>query len=141
MDETKQQFVLAWLAKAENDLITARLLIEQEKRLLDVAVYHCQQTAEKALKSWLTLHDIIFPKTHDLETLLHHCISSHPEFAAYRNHAMLLTPLATEFRYPGDAREPSPQRSEQALTLAEELYAHCEKLIKNQLAQDKSTST
>lgn len=67
MMDRKQQLVGAWLAKAHSDLDTARLLIRDEKRLLDVAMYHCQQTAEKAIKAWLTAHDLIFPKTHALE--------------------------------------------------------------------------
>jgi HEPN domain-containing protein len=48
-----------WLAKARNDLEAARLLIHDEKRLLDIAAYHCQQAAEKALKAWLIAKEII----------------------------------------------------------------------------------
>lgn len=130
MNEAKQRFVLAWLAKAKSDLLTARLLIAEENRLLDVGVYHCQQAAEKALKAWLTLQDIVFPKTHDLEALLYLCTSSLPEFSAFSEHARLLTPFAAEFRYPGDVSEPESERAKQAFVLASELYAFCEKLIK-----------
>jgi hypothetical protein len=34
------------------------------------ACYCCKQAAEKAIKAWLTCHDITFPKTHDLEAQL-----------------------------------------------------------------------
>ncbi len=83
MVETKRRLVAAWLAKADDDLRVARLLIAEENRLLVAGVYHCQQSAEKALKAWLTCHDCIFPKTHDLETLLHLCRAKEPGFSAY----------------------------------------------------------
>lgn len=70
MVEAKRRLILAWIAKAEDDLAVARLLISEEKRLLSAGVYHCQQGAEKMLKAWLTLHDIVFPRTHDLELLV-----------------------------------------------------------------------
>lgn len=134
MNEAKRRLVLAWCAKAENDLLTARLLIEQEQRLLDAGVYHCQQSGEKILKAWLTLDDIVFPKTHDLETLVHLCRNRYPEFSTYAEHARLLTPLATEFRYPGDFNEPSLERARQALHLATELHGHCREYIEKRLA-------
>ncbi|MGH8604009.1 MAG: HEPN domain-containing protein [Gammaproteobacteria bacterium] len=37
---------------------------------LDVAIYHCQQAAEKALKALLVFHDQRFQKTHDLRVLV-----------------------------------------------------------------------
>jgi hypothetical protein len=44
----------AWLAKAESDLATARLLIIGEEPYFDTGCYHCQQAADKAIKAWLT---------------------------------------------------------------------------------------
>ena len=70
MDEAHRRLVAGWLAKAEDDLRVARLLIAEENRLYGAGAYHCQQAAEKALKAWLAARNIVFPKTHDLETLL-----------------------------------------------------------------------
>ena len=42
-----------WLAKAENDLASAKVLGSAPSPLLDTAIYHCQQAGEKALKSVL----------------------------------------------------------------------------------------
>ena len=50
MPDSRSPLVSGWIAKAEEDLQVARLLIAQERRHLSVAVYHCQQSAEKALK-------------------------------------------------------------------------------------------
>jgi HEPN domain-containing protein len=62
MDEAKRHEIRQWLIKAEHDLRSARRLLGDTPPLLDTAAYHCQQTAEKALKALLTLHDIPLPK-------------------------------------------------------------------------------
>ncbi|MFM7182289.1 MAG: HEPN domain-containing protein [Verrucomicrobiales bacterium] len=110
-----------WLAKAQSDLATARLLIKGEERYLDTGSYHCQQAAEKAIKAWLTAAEVTFVKTHSLEILLRLCLPSNPGFLQFLPHVVELTPLATEFRYPGDIFEPSPAEADHALMLAEEL--------------------
>lgn len=45
----------AWLAKAFNDLRASEVLIAASPPLLDEAVFHCQQAAEKALKGGFCL--------------------------------------------------------------------------------------
>jgi HEPN domain-containing protein len=110
-----------WLAKAQSDLATARLLIKGAERYLDTGSYHCQQAAEKSIKAWLTSAEIPFAKTHSLEVLLRLCLPSNPGFHAFLTHAIELTPLATEFRYPGDVFEPSDEEAGHALMLADEL--------------------
>ena len=120
MSDGRAQLVAAWWAKAEEDLAVATLLIRTEKRLLSAGVYHCQQAAEKALKAWLTAQDRVFPKTHDLEVLLHLAAGDEsvvPE--GVRVAARELTPLATVFRYPGDLAIPTWVEAESALNSAE----------------------
>ncbi len=92
-------------------------------RLLDIAVYHCQQAAEKALKAWLTSQDVIFPKTRELEKLLGLCLPAAPDFAKLQPACEELTPFAHEFRYPGDISEPDSEQARRALALAEEIFA------------------
>jgi HEPN domain-containing protein len=98
-------------------------LIRQERRLHAAAVYHCQQSAEKMFKAWLTQQAIVFPKTHDLEVLLHLCRKNGARFADLDEAARELTPLATLFRYPGDADVPALEESNRALALAEVVFA------------------
>jgi HEPN domain-containing protein len=112
-----------WLAKAQSDLATARLLIKGSERYLDTGSYHCQQAAEKAIKAWLTAAEVVFVKTHSLEILVNLCLPSAPGLQRFLPHAVELTPFATEFRYPGDAFEPSAEEAANALTLAEDLTA------------------
>ena len=54
MDEATIHEVRQWLHKADHDLRSAVLLMSgDEEPLLDTAVYHCQQAAEKVLKAYL----------------------------------------------------------------------------------------
>jgi hypothetical protein len=48
MDDAKTELIQQWLLKAAHDFITARLLTLRDPVVLDIAAYHCQQTAEKA---------------------------------------------------------------------------------------------
>lgn len=132
MKSRREQLALAWIEKASRDLENARLLIEQEKRLLDVAVFHCQQAAEKALKAWLTGQEVIFPKTHDLELLLRLCATGEQRFSGFSEQARWLTPLASAFRYPGDSTEPEPAQASQALHFASNIFTFCEARIRSQ---------
>lgn len=119
----------AWMAKARSDMATARLLIHGEEKHLDTGSYHCQQAAEKALKAWLTAQEVVFPKTHSLEEILALCTPSNPAFAEFQRQCEELTPLAQEFRYPGDVAEPNSKQAGRALALAEEISAFCEKQL------------
>jgi len=118
----------AWLAKSHSDLATAELLICGDERYLDTGCYHCQQAAEKALKAWLTANEAIFTKTHSLEVLIALAAATEPGFQCFLTHAIELTPLATEFRYPGDVFQPSPPEAERVLKLAKEL---CDWILTN----------
>jgi len=66
MDE-KIHEVHQWIVKAKSDLASAEVLFEKE--LYDTAVYHCQQSAEKALKAYLAWRDQSVVKAHDLTLL------------------------------------------------------------------------
>ena len=48
----------AWLSKARNDLRAARVLLAADPPLPGDAAFHCQQSVEKSLKAFLTLHVI-----------------------------------------------------------------------------------
>lgn len=65
--------VLAWVAKAENDLRMVRLALAAKPPVTDGACFHAQQCAEKYLKAILVARDQSFPKTHDLVELSQLC--------------------------------------------------------------------
>jgi HEPN domain-containing protein len=125
MDEATQELVREWLRRAERDLRSARALAAQADPLLDTAIYHCQQAAEKSLKGWLQAHDIPFAKTHDLVELVKLASDKDRSFDALERAAEILTPYATAFRYPGGTFEPLPTNEEfdEALRQAERVCA------------------
>jgi len=53
MDDTRKELLRSWLTKAASDLRSARVLGSADDAPLDTAIYHCQQTAEKAMKAFL----------------------------------------------------------------------------------------
>jgi len=95
------------------------LLFSSQSALLDVAVYHCQQLVEKALKGYLTYQDVVFPKNHNLSNLLGYCASFNANFNDFLEIGETLTPYATDFRYPGKVMEPESEEVEQAILMAE----------------------
>jgi len=57
------------LEKASNDLVAARATIATGQAL-DTVCFHAQQAVEKSLKAMLALHDIEYPRRHDLDELI-----------------------------------------------------------------------
>jgi HEPN domain-containing protein len=112
--------VHAWLVKASHDLRAARHLSKIEPPLLDVAVYHCQQAMEKAIKAYLTLVGSPFAKTHALVVLVEQASEHDREFELLLDHAENLSPFAWRFRYPGEVLEPDAAEAHKAVELARE---------------------
>ncbi len=112
-----------WLIKADHDLRAAEAMVDLvEPPLSDVAVYHCQQAAEKSFKAFLFWNDVPFRKTHEIEEVGRLCEKLDPSLGNVVEHAIDLTPFAWRFRYPGDVMEPSPTDTQDALSLARDVY-------------------
>ncbi len=92
--------VQQWLLKSKSDLESAKVLFERE--LYDTAVYHCQQSAEKALKVYLAWREQPVIKVHDLTLLVKECLLLDRRFSSLVEISETLTPYAVAFRYPGD---------------------------------------
>ena len=71
-----------WLAKADADL-RARDGLLAAAALSEIAAFHAQQAAEKALKAFLVWNQVEFPRTHDIKRLLALCRSTDPGLAQY----------------------------------------------------------
>src|SRR5206468_2657476 len=89
----KLQLVQAWMTKALHDLLAAEEL-SRRVELRDTAVYHCQQTAEKALKGFLVWVDIPPPRMHSLTELVLVCASTEGAFSSLDPAARTLSPYA-----------------------------------------------
>ena len=114
----------AWMVKAWRDLETARRSAAGEPPFYDIAVYHCQQAAEKSVKAFLVHHDRPYEKTHDIEVLIDLAGEIDSAFSELADAADALTPYATRFRYPNAtfAVEPQPAEYDEALQHAQSVY-------------------
>jgi HEPN domain-containing protein len=83
-------------------------------------LFHCQQAAEKALKGFLTWHDVAFRKTHSLEEIGQQCVNIDPTLRELLDRVVPLTEYAWKFRYPGDFEEPTGQEAEDALQIVKD---------------------
>lgn len=87
-----------WLAKARVDLEAARLLHGNPELPAEVAAFHYQQAAEKAIKGILVTQEIVPPRSNDLRALL---ATMKARVGLSEDAAEALTPFAVLSRYPG----------------------------------------
>ncbi len=77
LDELVIRNTRQWLARGRDDLELAESAVREATRpFMRDAAFHCQQAAEKALKAFLTWHDLPFPKVHDLEDIGVRCVQA-----------------------------------------------------------------
>ncbi len=108
------------MRKAESDLTAAEVCLAAGKAL-DTACFHCQQAAEKAIKSWLIASQVSFPFVHDLGKLLALCAQTEPDFQTLEPLALSLNPFAVEMRY-DDEFWPTAAEVEQSVKAARSIY-------------------
>jgi HEPN domain-containing protein len=134
--DSKNELVKNWLIKAQHDLLAALKLSSDPEIYADIAIYHCQQSAEKAIKGYLILQDQPFPRTHDVRLLLQLAIAVEPSLQAYQEASEILTPYATEFRYPSDVMQPTQEELTEALEKAEEIFKFVVDLLPDEIKRD-----
>lgn len=114
----KMKWVEEWQCKAENDLITAEIVLSYPGAPTDTICFHAQQCAEKYLKSYLTFKDIVVERTHDLAKINNACINIDPAFEELSDAAEILSGYAVEVRYPGAFYEYSIEEAREAVERA-----------------------
>lgn len=121
-----------WIAKAENDLKTAKDELNTEEPATDTVCFHAQQCVEKYLKAYLVLNNKEFRRTHNIAELLSLCITIDPSFESLRNLRIHeLTIYATELRYPEFFYTPSLIEAKIAIEMAEKV----KKFVKNKIEE------
>jgi len=114
--------VREWIERAAEDLREADHDLAGAPPLVRGAVFHSQQTAEKALKAFLAAHERPFRRTHDLDELGMAVVALDPSLAAVVDRAKDLTPYAWRFRYPGAPLALGEDEAGEALALARAVY-------------------
>lgn len=105
-----------WLEKADRDRRMAELALGTEPPMTDLAAFHCQQAAEKLLKTYLVWKQDDVEKTHDLRLLLTRCARTDAAFETLRPQVAPLTAYAVRYRYPGPT-DPTVAEVEEALRI------------------------
>ena len=114
--EARARETREWLAKADEDLASARVLIGSGH--IANALFFCQQAAEKSLKAFLTWHERTFRRTHDLEELGEVCRAIDGTLAALLEQADVLSDYAWKLRYPGALYAPELEEADIMFGLA-----------------------
>jgi HEPN domain-containing protein len=122
MQPEKIAEVRSWLKKAADDLRGADIDLAASPPFIEDALFHCQQAAEKAMKGFLTAHDRIFRKTHDLDELARACEAVDSDLKEVLEAARELTVFAWEFCYPGDAPVPPLEEVQEYRRIAGRVY-------------------
>ena len=93
--------VKEWIKFSDRDLETAKHLYDSMRpQPLEIICYHCQQSAEKALKAFL-IHSRIKPeKTHNLNSLRNECEKIDESFADIAKKCVDLNDYSSQPRYP-----------------------------------------
>jgi HEPN domain-containing protein len=122
MPPERVEITKEWIKKCENDLMSAKRLLDGDQPLTDSAVFFTQQLAEKALKAFLTWNSVKFGKIHDLRKLGSQAIQLDSTLEDVIRKAIKLAPFAVIFRYPGEDDPPSFEEAKESLLLATDLY-------------------
>jgi HEPN domain-containing protein len=84
---------------ALRDLRALRGMLDTNTFANEIFGFHAQQTVEKALKAWLSLIGVDYPKIHDLEELLA-LLAQHGTTVPEHFYRLIdLTDFAVQFRY------------------------------------------
>ena len=120
LEDTTQE-AHRWLRFSAEDLHTAQWVLSKRSSAPRHVCWWSQQSAENAIKGALTLEEIEFPYTRDLDTVRNllpvgwSVRDTHPNLSD-------LTIWAVESRYPGDWDEPTWDDAIRAERVAREVY-------------------
>jgi HEPN domain-containing protein len=97
------ELVKEWFKYSNNDYLSAKKLFEDMwPKQLEISCYHCQQSAEKALKAYLIFKDIDPPHIHDLQRLSKLCADYDSSFASIFDLCSSITDFSVVSRYPNE---------------------------------------
>lgn len=119
----------AWLKKSADDLRGAAIDLAAEPPLIEDALFHAQQAAEKAMKAYLAAHGLVFRRTHDLDELAEQCLTVDPGLAGILDPARELSVYAWHFRYPGDDEAPPADEAGRTVETAKKVHVRMTEVI------------
>ncbi|MDR3181546.1 MAG: HEPN domain-containing protein [Planctomycetaceae bacterium] len=118
---TDAEAALEWQRFAEMDLNSAEFLLKMRPIPIEVICFHCQQSAEKSLKSILVFRSIFPPKTHDLQELMKLCAPYLTETESVAAQCRHLNQYSVRPRYPQEI-DITEAKLRQAVTDAKTMF-------------------
>ena len=89
-----------WFSFANNDLQSAKFLVQMKPVPLEIICYHCQQSAEKYLKGYIALKGGNVIRTHDLTALSRESLKYNSSFIEINDDCIELVDYGVQVRYP-----------------------------------------
>jgi HEPN domain-containing protein len=115
------ELIRQWVAKAEEDLLTAEhTLTLGEKCPFAIVCFHAQQCVEKYIKALLVSLTIDFPKIHDIGELTQ-LLPQGQSISLDESQQERLTDYAVVNRYPGNWEPLTRTDAEEAISLARQV--------------------
>ncbi len=121
-----------WLRYVESDLQIAEM-VPPSGVLLEHLCFHAQQAAEKAIKRVLITHDVVPPKTHDIERLFDLASESVGPVPERLRAASSLTAYAVLTRSPADFGELDEEEWAEMVARARAVVVWARELVADQL--------
>jgi len=118
-----------WFDFASDDIRAGEILLREE--VINIACFHFQQAAEKALKGFLVYNELSPTKEHNLVDLMRLCSKVNDDFKEMRVNAVALNQFYIPTRYPDapvgslSSGIPSKALAEEALEYAKEIFDFC----------------
>lgn len=125
------QETMQWIKLAEMDYGVAEHLYQTYyPKPYEIICYHCQQSAEKAIKSVIVAGGAKggMPKLHDLSFLLNQIKNTVRIEEKYYDYADALTPYGVSIRYPNELFL-EEKHAKEALRMSKEILEWVHKLV------------
>jgi HEPN domain-containing protein len=116
-----------WLKRAKSNMARAKAGRTSPDILHEDLCFDAQQAVEKAFKSVCIIHEIVFPKTHDIAYLIELLEKGSVEVPENLQNARILTGYAVETRYPGDYEPVNEEDLRKAIEIAKEVLKWAKK--------------
>ena len=130
--EKRKEIALAWLKRAQGNLIRAKME-KPEKAFYEDFCFDAQQAAEKSLKALMIFNEIKFRFVHDIGEFLQNLKEAGLPVPTELKEAVILTEYAVETRYPGPIEPVTFEDYNKAVDLSEKVYNWVEEQITRQL--------
>ena len=129
MNQEKSDYIKNWLYRAREDIAVLKDLHKSNPEgYTSTICFHAQQAVEKYLKTFLAIHDVDFPRTHDVDYLLMECQKIDSD--SFNIDLKSLTEFGVSVRYPDDFYVPTTNESQEYSEIALNISEVIEKLLK-----------